>query len=140
MWKADDPFICRWRKCIYFDMGRLKIIQPCISIYWFECISLRIFYCSWKWCYLCVDFFSTFLDTCCFYSSLILPKFIGVSGVWLTMPWQKLRLSIFIAIYLYQTYGKELKNHSFRNRRIFLIAQRVQIFNKLYPFHSLITT
>lgn len=49
---------------------------------------------------------------------LILPKFIGVSGVWLTMPLAE-ATTIFIAIYLYQTYGKELKNHSFQTDESF---------------------
>ena len=49
---------------------------------------------------------------------LILPKFIGVSGVWLTMPLAE-ATTIFIAIYLYQTYGKELKTHSFQTDESF---------------------
>ena len=49
---------------------------------------------------------------------LILPKFIGVSGVWLTIPLAE-ATTIFIAIYLYQTYGKELKNHSFQTDESF---------------------
>ena len=36
---------------------------------------------------------------------LLLPKLIGVSGVWLTMPMAE-AVTIFIAIYLYRTYGK----------------------------------
>ena len=36
---------------------------------------------------------------------LVLPKLIGVSGVWLTMPMSE-AVTIFIAIYLYRTYGK----------------------------------
>ena len=38
---------------------------------------------------------------------LILPKLIGVSGVWLTMPLSE-NVTIFIAIYLYRTYGKSM--------------------------------
>lgn len=49
---------------------------------------------------------------------LILPNIIGVSGVWLTMPLAE-ATTIFIAIYLYQTYGKELKNHSFQTDESF---------------------
>lgn len=36
---------------------------------------------------------------------LVLPKLIGVSGVWMTMPLSE-AVTIFIAIYLYRTYGK----------------------------------
>lgn len=36
---------------------------------------------------------------------LVLPKLIGVSGVWLTMPMSE-AVTIFIAIYLYRIYGK----------------------------------
>ena len=36
---------------------------------------------------------------------LVLPKLIGVSGVWLTMPMSE-AVAIFIAIYLYRIYGK----------------------------------
>ena len=36
---------------------------------------------------------------------LVLPKLIGVSGVWLTMPMAE-AVTIFIAIYLYRIYGK----------------------------------
>lgn len=36
---------------------------------------------------------------------LVLPKLIGVSGVWLTMPMAE-AVTIFIAIYLYRRYGK----------------------------------
>ena len=49
---------------------------------------------------------------------LILPNIIGVSGVWITMPLAE-ATTIFIAIYLYQTYGKELKNHSFQTDESF---------------------
>ena len=44
---------------------------------------------------------------------LTLPNIIGVSGVWITMPLAE-ATTIFIAIYLYQTYGKALKTHSFQ--------------------------
>ena len=36
---------------------------------------------------------------------LILPKLIGVAGVWMTMPLAE-AVTIFIAVYLYRTYGK----------------------------------
>ena len=36
---------------------------------------------------------------------LILPKLIGVTGVWMTMPLAEF-LTIFIAMYLYRKYGK----------------------------------
>ena len=49
---------------------------------------------------------------------LILPNIIGVSGVWITMPLAE-ATTIFIAIYLYQTYGKELKTHSFQTDESF---------------------
>lgn len=49
---------------------------------------------------------------------LILPNIIGVSGVWITMPLAE-ATTIFIAIYLYQTHGKELKNHSFQTDESF---------------------
>lgn len=49
---------------------------------------------------------------------LTLPNIIGVSGVWITMPLAE-ATTIFIAIYLYQTYGKELKNHSFQTDESF---------------------
>ena len=49
---------------------------------------------------------------------LTLPNIIGVSGVWITMPLAE-ATTIFIAIYLYQTYGKELKTHSFQTDESF---------------------
>ena len=39
---------------------------------------------------------------------LILPKLIGVAGVWMTMPLAE-AVTIFIAVYLYRTYGKSFR-------------------------------
>lgn len=45
---------------------------------------------------------------------LILPRIIGVSGIWLTMPLSE-TVTIFIALYLYRVYGKQyMKGRSFR--------------------------
>ena len=43
---------------------------------------------------------------------LILPRIMGVSGVWLTMPLAE-AVTIFISVYLYRAYGKKfMKTHN----------------------------
>ena len=44
---------------------------------------------------------------------LILPKLIGVAGVWMTMPLAE-AVTIFIAVYLYRTYGKSFMQENSR--------------------------
>lgn len=45
---------------------------------------------------------------------LILPKLLGVSGVWMTMPMAE-AVTIFIAVYLYRAYGKSYIKETVRS-------------------------
>ena len=44
---------------------------------------------------------------------LILPKLIGVAGIWMTMPLAE-AVTIFMAVYLYRTYGKSFMQENSR--------------------------
>lgn len=56
LWKTDHSFVRGRGECFYSNVGWIKIIQSGFSVYWFECISVRILYRLGEWIYLCIDF------------------------------------------------------------------------------------